>query len=108
MIRIAAGMLLAATSALVTAAGPFSKFNEKPPLQLTSGRVMEDVERCLIDMDGMLAPIVYRQPDRPDAVSLLWKSPNGLSVGRVDLARTANGTLIRSWFPAKQVAGCAG
>jgi|GEM_PF-6686788 len=94
---------------LLMLAGPISKFEAKPPLNtIESRRPMEDVERCLIDMDGLLAPNVYRQPDRPDHVTLIWKSPNGISVGRVDIKRVVLGSVLTSWFPAKQVNACAG
>ena len=33
-----------------------------------------DVERCVIDTDNIGKPWVYRQPDRPEAVMLVWES----------------------------------
>lgn len=88
--------------------GPISKFNEKQPsLALNSPLKLEDVERCLIDMDSVYAPYVYRQPDRPDAVTIIWTSGAGASVGRVDLARAGSGTRVTSWLKMKQVEICA-
>lgn len=101
---LAAVMLLAASAAH---AGPISKFEEKQPEVFASVRPAADVERCLIDMEGLLAPNVYKQADRPDRTTLIWKSPNGISVGRIDVIAVSGGTEVRSWFPAKQVAACA-
>lgn len=33
-----------------------------------------DVERCIIDTDNIGKPWVYRQPDRPNDVMLVWES----------------------------------
>lgn len=33
-----------------------------------------DVERCIIDTDNIGKPWVYRQPDRPEDVMLVWES----------------------------------
>lgn len=96
---------------LVAASGPVSKFDSKAPLaEYDSVRKLEDVERCLLDMSGQFAPTVYRQPDRPDDVMLLWSKPAeaaGITAFRLDLHRTPAGTHVRSWMPAKQVAECA-
>lgn len=102
-------MLLTAMLIATTAqAGPISKFSERAPAQdFVSSRKLEDVERCLIDMKGWLVPNVYRQPDRPDAVTIIWTGVNGLAGGRVDLARQASGTKLTAWMPAKQIADCA-
>ena len=47
----------------------------KPP-EFTAKVAMNlfDVERCVIDTDNIGKPWVYRQPDRPDAVMLVWES----------------------------------
>lgn len=108
-----AGLALSTLAGMqaAVAEGPISKFNEKAPVaDYRSGRKMEDIERCLIDMDGWLAPNVYRQPDKPNEVTLLWIT-GGLSAGkaaaRVDLLREPGGTHVRSWMPAKQARACA-
>ncbi|MBW6524414.1 hypothetical protein KZ810_12975 [Sphingomonas sp. RHCKR47] len=75
-----------------------------------SSATMGDAERCLIDVGDFGPPLVYRQPDRPDDVTLIWLKWGefaGAGRGRVDLHRTATGTHVRSWMPAKQVAECA-
>lgn len=107
MRAIAAAICVACASG--SAAGPLSKFDDrKPELEITAPSKLEDIERCLINMDGWLAPIVYRQPDRPDDVSLLWLGPNGLASAKVELHRSGSGTSVKSWMPAKQVAACTG
>ena len=44
------------------------EFTAKVPLALF------DVERCVIDTDNIGKPWVYRQPDRPEDVMLVWES----------------------------------
>lgn len=101
-------ILAAAAAAPVTAAGPVSKFDAKKPVAAyVSPSKLEDIERCLIEMDGLVPPIVYRQPDRPDEAMLLWRVGMSLSLGRIDLKRAEAGTKITSWLDAKQVSACA-
>lgn len=106
-----AGALIALPT-LAFAAGPISKFDTKPPVgEYDTAQKLEDIERCLIDMDGWLAPNIYRQPDRPDDVTLVWISggmPAGTAAARIDLKRTSSGTHVTSWMPAKQAAACTG
>jgi hypothetical protein len=105
------GAMLAA-SASQAGAGPISKFDNRPPVgEYETSRSVEEIERCLIDMDGWLAPNVYRQPDRPNEVTLLWISggtPAGTAAARIDLRKTASGSHAKSWMPAKQALACIG
>jgi hypothetical protein len=107
--RVAAVMLLLAVPAY--AEGPVSKFEDrKLAAAYETPAKLEDVERCLMDMKGWLIPNVYRQPDRPDDVMLIWTSGGtigGVAAARVDLHRQGGGTAIKSWMPAKQVEDCA-
>lgn len=93
------------------AAGPIAKFDTKLPLSDYHSAVkLEDAERCLIDLAQAPAPSVYRQPDRPNDVMLLWfKAPEGGggALWRIDLRRDGNGTHVKSWMPLKQAADCA-
>ncbi len=101
-------IVLALLAGLTAQDGPISKFSDRAPAyEIETDRKMEDVERCLIDMRGQLAPSVYRQPDRPDAVTLIWTVPNGQTFGRVDLARVSTGTKVVAWLTVKQIATCA-
>lgn len=105
-------IVLAATGgALLVGAGPISKFDDRAPVaDYVSPKALPDIERCLIDMAGWLAPNVYRQPDRPNQVTLLWIAGGtgaGLAAARIDLTQTADGTKVRSWMPAKQARECA-
>ncbi|MBB3910830.1 hypothetical protein [Sphingomonas desiccabilis] len=108
MKMIAAALLLLSAPAL---SGPLSKFDEKEPVaDYDTPASIGDVERCLIDMDGWLAPNVYRQPDRPDRVTLVWIAGGvgaGKAAARIDLSVTPAGTHVRSWMPAKQALACA-
>lgn len=104
-IIIGATLTLAATA---HAEGPISKFQSKAPeATFMSSAKLEDIERCLMDMNGLFPPTVYRQPDRPDEAMLIWRGSMGLTLGRIDLHRDGDRTKVTSWFAAKQVAGCA-
>jgi hypothetical protein len=86
--------------------GPISKFDRKSiDAEMVSARALGDIERCLVDMDGHPAPNVYRQPDRPGSVTLLWVVDN-TAKSRIDLETVAGGTRVRSWLSSKQVTGC--
>jgi hypothetical protein len=89
-------------------AGPISKFDNKKPTGVYETRqTIDQVERCLIDISNYGSANVYRQSDRPGSETLIWSSGTGVSVGRVDLVKTADGAKITSWFDEKQVAACA-
>lgn len=104
-------MFLTMFVAVALSEGPVSKFNDhKVTAEYESHRTMEDVERCLIDLDGPGLPFVYRQPDRPDNTLLLWTTKGPLSApvtGRVDLRRTPGGVVVKSWIPEKWIRQCA-
>lgn len=88
-------------------AGPLSKFDRRPPVaDYVSALRLEDIERCLSDMDNQPVPIAFRQPDRPDEVKLLWAAGSGVD-SRIDLRRDGAGTHVRSWMGAKQALNCA-
>jgi len=89
-------------------AGPISKFDgRRPTATFTSASKLEDVERCLIDLDHLMIPVSYRQPDRPDRATIIWGNGQGVTVWRVDLTRTNSGTLVKAWLDADRVKSCA-
>ncbi|WP_426255812.1 hypothetical protein [Sphingomonas sp. DC2300-3] len=108
--KIAVGVI-AALLAAEAGAGPLSKFDAKAPeFEMTSTKQMGDIERCLIDLNGVPAPNVYRQPDRPDDVTILWLANgafNGTALGRADLRRTPSGTTVKLWLKDKSARLCA-
>jgi len=101
----------AACAASAATGGPISKFDDRAPnAEFHSPRKMEDVERCLLDLDGQLAPQVYRQPDRPDDVLLVWLKAGtlaGITDGKVELHREGEGTKVRSYIRTSQLEACA-
>ncbi|MCC4232654.1 hypothetical protein LL253_08115 [Sphingobium soli] len=103
-------VLFAAVAYAAQAAGPISKFDNRDPVgEYDTDLPLEDVERCLIDMEGWLAPNVYRQPDRPNRVTIIWISGGvsaGLSAARIDLSKATKGTHVVSWMTAKQALRC--
>ncbi len=98
-------------AAALGAAGPLSKFEgKKPDAEIVSAKEIGDIERCLIDLSGVPAPNVYRQPDRPDDVTILWLANgafNGTALGRADLHRTPRGTQVKLWIKDNAARRCA-
>lgn len=94
---------------LFAASSQVGKFDDRPAeLDYASARPMEDIERCLIRQ--LSPPQVYRQPDRPDDVMLVWLAAGvsaGNAAGRVDLHRQGKITRVKAWLDRKYVAQCA-
>lgn len=55
----------------------------------------------------MSVPYVYRQPDRPDDVMLIWQGTPGLTKARVDLKRVGNRTFVKAWMDNDAARECA-
>lgn len=89
--------------------GQVAKFDGRSPdAEYVSTTRLEDVERCLIRTGS--PPQVYRQPDRPDEVTLVWTAggvSSGNAAGRVDLKKVDGGTGVKAWLGHKQVKACA-
>lgn len=102
-------MLILLIAALTS--GPISKFDGRhAESEYDSPATAGEIERCLIDMSGMTLPQVYRQPDRPNIVTLIWQTHGPLSASaanRVDLTTTATGTHVKGWFSKDDLEECA-
>jgi hypothetical protein len=92
---------------LQAVAGPISKFDEKKPdIEQVSTVPLFDLERCFIDMDGYAGAFVYRQPDKPEEVNILWVV-QGFTIGRAHLKVVDGGVAVRVWnFTGKQFRSC--
>ena len=95
---------------LKAAAGPISKFDEqKPVIEQVSTVPLFDLERCLIDMDNHAGAFVYRQPDRPEEVNILWVVMD-FTTSRAHLKVVDSGVAVRIWIkgnlPRKQFSSC--
>ena len=100
-------LALVALTSTTAWAGPISKFDSRPiAYKALLGAKLEDVERCLIDVGKMGLANVFRQPDRPDHVTLTWSSGAGVATARVDLDRDQDGTRITSWLERKDLLPC--
>ena len=88
-------------------AGPISKFDDKKPLiEQVSTVPLFDLERCLIDMSEYAGAFVYRQPDRPDEVNILWVIQS-VTMARVHLKVVDGGVAVRVWnWTGKQFISC--
>jgi hypothetical protein len=47
---------------------------KQPEFSAGSQKGLFDIERCMIDTDNIGKPWVYRQPDMPERVMLVWES----------------------------------
>lgn len=95
---------------LIAAQGQVAKFDNRPPIaEYESSRTIGEIERCLIR--SAAPPIVYRQPDRPADVSIVWPGVSlsaGNAAGRVDLQSLGEGrTMVRNWLSKPVVERCA-
>jgi len=89
-------------------AGPISKWDTRAPdYRYVSSAKMFDVERCLIDTEGWPASMVYRQPDRPDIVTIIYVEPDGKTRARIDLVKKDDGLHVTAWAGPKAVRECA-
>lgn len=50
----------------------------QPVFSETTNKKLFDLERCMIEVDAPIMPIVYRQPDRPDRAILVWDGGDGI------------------------------
>lgn len=55
-----------------------------------------DVERCIIDADTIGKPWIYRQPDRPNEVMIVWESSD-LGAATVLEMRGLNPIQMKFW-----------
>jgi hypothetical protein len=94
----------------LAAEGPISKFQSRPPvIERRSARSVGDIERCLIDLPGVPLPNVYRQPDRPNKVTIIWIANgqfNGTAIARADLEGEEGGTNVRLWLKDVSAQAC--
>ncbi|ESZ88343.1 MAG: hypothetical protein Q27BB25_04530 [Blastomonas sp. CACIA14H2] len=104
-LAIAATVLAAPIAAI---AGPFSKYESRQLEHDYQSRAnMYDVERCIIDVDGWPPPLVFRQPDKPDRVTIIWTEDMGAG-GRLDLIQRDAMLEVRGWSRVpKAITTCA-
>lgn len=94
-------------------AADLAKFEKTPPdAAYTSTANVNDIERCLIRLDGAGGvPHVYSQPDRAAQRMIVWLNDNNDVSARVDLVGEATGTKVVAWRATKknprEFAGCA-
>ena len=89
-------------------AGPISKFDDrKPDFDYVSRANIYDAERCMIDTEGWPAPLVYRQPDRADRVTIIYVEPDGKTRARIDFVTKSSGLQVTAWAGPKAVRECA-
>lgn len=65
---------LIAISSAASADAIGSVRQKTPEFTATISLDLFDVERCMIETDNIGKPWVYRQPDRPNSVMLVWES----------------------------------
>ena len=89
-----------ALSGSVAMAGPISKFDDRnPDLEMVSSVPLFDIERCMTDMDDWPVPFIYRQPDRPNEMNMLWVG-NMKTIARAYFVTTPAGVSVKIWGAA--------
>lgn len=86
---VLAGCLLAIAPSAVWAADLAGLINTTPVFTTATVKRMYDLERCMIEVDAPIMPHVYRQPDQPERVMLVWDGGN--SIGGVSAAAKIEG-----------------
>lgn len=61
----------------------------QPVFSQATSKKLYDLERCMIEVDAPIMPIVYRQPDRPERAMLVWDGGDG--IGGVSAAAQLDG-----------------
>lgn len=83
---------LISTSALLAA--DIGKLNQREPdITVTSNKTIFEIERCIIEIDGVGIPSVYRQPDRPDKTQIAYSLGSGVPL-LIALMQFENGSKI--------------
>lgn len=85
-IAVVVGSLASAPAVAADLAG---LMKTQPTFTSMTNRNMYDLERCMIEVDAPIMPHVYRQPDRPQRVILVWDGGGG--VGGVSAAVQIDG-----------------
>jgi hypothetical protein len=68
-----------------------------PEFSATVPMNMFDIERCVIDTDNIGKPWVYRQPDRPNDVMLVWESSDFGNATVLEMHKDGNTTTMKFW-----------
>ena len=83
---------------LLIAASALTKWDTRvPKLDYISKANIYDAERCLINTDEMNLAFVYRQPDRPNNVTLTWVGSTMNTRARVDMTQKGESLHVIGW-----------
>lgn len=100
-------VVLAVCSGVICGAGPLDGFFKGPGEEHSSRAALGDIERCLIE-NSSAAPLVYRQPDRPNVVTLIWENTftkPSIPVARIELVQGPDAVTVRSWKDGSKIVG---
>ena len=92
--RIFISVLGALLSTSAVLAADIGKLNQKEPDQIVSStKTIFDIERCIIEVDALGVPAVYRQPDRPNKTQIAYSLGTGVPL-LIALFQLENGSKI--------------
>lgn len=93
-LRKIVGTLAAIFASSAAFAADIGALNKKEPdATFTSSKTIFEIERCIIEIDALGVPGVYRQPDRPDKTQIAYSIGTGIPL-LIALFQTANGSRI--------------
>jgi hypothetical protein len=109
LIKWATGLLFTvAIPALATDLGKIR--SQAPDDEFRSSVGLYDIERCMIDVDAIDTPTVYRQPDRPNFTMIAWSTAI-----LIELENQNGVTVVKTHFQSpggrkarKRLLACAG
>lgn len=104
-------LLIAMLFVAPASAFDLGKIRNLPPDDTVNSKLnMFDIERCMIDVDAASVASVYRQPDRPNEVTLVW-----FTAIMVTMVANDEGTYVEARFQSpggrkarKRLLACAG
>lgn len=78
-LKLFIGIITAVFITFPTVAADIGKLNQKEPdLTVTSKKTIFEIERCIIEIDALGIPSVYRQPDQPDKTQIAYSLGTGV------------------------------
>lgn len=77
-LKITLGIGLMIAPVVAPAADVAGLTKTQPVFSSATTKNMYDLERCIIEVDAPIMPHIYRQPDRPQRVLIVWDGGGGL------------------------------
>lgn len=78
ILKASLGIALSNYAVVAVAADVAGLMKTQPVFSSETVKNMYDLERCIVEVDAPIMPHIYRQPDRPQRVLIVWDGGGGL------------------------------